>query len=368
MWHFRPDDKLLIRNKKGIREWRGETQEFITCWSGGEIVALSPCGRWAVAQSENHQHLRLIDVVARKEIREVAGTKATFSANGEFVVVWKQPNKLVDYSVYKMGTVADGLPPRTLRGKKTWLLPILSPDGKSIVIPYERDQWLAVYGWGQPEPLSLRCQNQYHCGTWSPDGELFVSGHTAREFQIRLASQSRSKAHLQVGASIRFRRWPSLVDSKQLAIGCYDGTAEVYDVSHFHAAATAANMTTSEATESSTIETMESPRLISSLNAHVPPVREVVFSHDGSKLVTRDSKGTAKMWKLSGDSSLLPSIALREFPNSGRVITWWEDTPEGIATSKARTEVPNMQSTVSSTWETSLLPLVTRVASTKSMS
>ena len=209
---FSPDDKLLIRNKKGIREWRGETQEFITCWSGGEIVALSPCGRWAVAQSENHQHLRLIDIVARKEIREVPGTKATFCANGDFVVVWKQPNKLVDYSVYKMGTVADGLPPRTLRGKKDMAAANPVPGRQNL--SSSRMKGISGSQCMDGDNLSRlvsAAKISTTAGHGRQMGQLFVSGHTAREFQIRLAHNLESKAHIQVGASIRFRRWPSLV-------------------------------------------------------------------------------------------------------------------------------------------------------------
>ena len=324
---FTTNDELLIRDKQRIRESRDETQEFVTCWSGGKIVALSPCGRWVAARSDtNRRHLRLIDVVARKEIREVAGTKATFAGSGEYVVVWHPNAKLVDYHVYRMGTTVDSSPTRTVRGKKT-SLPILSSDGRSIALP-DQMFWLEVHRLGQPEPLPLTGAPQYYCATYSPDSQLFVSGHFMGEIRLRFAHDLEQvhvfKSTRNGITAVAFSR-----DSQQLAAGSSDGTIDLYDVSHFLEAADAGE-TSHEGNQQSTIETLDAPKPVSSLNAHVNPIRQIVFSHDGSKLVSRDSNGTAKLWNLNGDSARLPSIANSEFPLSSRIQTWWEDTPQGI--------------------------------------
>ena len=274
----------------------------------------------------NRQHLQLIDVVARKEIREVAGTMATFSSNGEHVVVWHPNTKLVDYHVFKMGITVDGSPTRTVRGKKT-SLPILASDGSSIAFP---DQlfWIEVHQLGQPEPLQLTGAPEYKCATYSPNGQLFVSGHFMGEIRLRFAHDL-EQVHVFKSTRNQINAVAFSRDSKLLAAGSAGGTIDLYDVSHFYAAAGAA-ATSNGGNQPSTIETLDSPKLVSSINAHVNSVQQIVFSHDGSKLVTRDSNGTAKLWNLNGDSSLLPSIARSEFPLSGRIQTWWEDTPQGI--------------------------------------
>ena len=185
-----PTGGLTIGDEEGIREWHDTANEFFKHWSGGDIVALSPCGRWAVAHSQTvTQQLQFVDIAARKVIRQVAGTKAAFASNGEYAIAWlPSSEQLIDYHVWKLGSNVDGTPPRTIRGTKTTLntTPIVSPDGETVVLPYQ-ERWLDVHRLGESEPMRLTSSTQYYCSAWSPDGRLFASGHVAGEIRIRFA-------------------------------------------------------------------------------------------------------------------------------------------------------------------------------------
>ena len=337
------EGNLITANNQGVREWRGATQSSASRWSGDDnIVALSPFGRWAVMSPDDEEEkLCIIAMDTGQVIQQCAGSNARFSSNGEYVVVWPENSRTqtensVDYDIWHIKREMGESPKRIVRGvRAAWA--VVSPDGESLALR-ENSHWFEAHLAGQPNPQRWRCNTQIKCATWAPNGELFVSGHFSGEIKLRVMDTPHNEYRFKTArddvTAIAFSD-----DSKQLAVGGEDGKVDVFDVDHFLEAIEFGNSNpvskdpAADALKVSAtpkITTLESSELITSMNAHVKPVREIVFSKNGARVATRDANGTAKLWNMVGDTALLPAIENHTFAVAGRVGITLEDTADGV--------------------------------------
>ena len=324
-----PDGNLVTADSLGVREWRDLKRDFLVRRAkGDDVVALSPCGRWAATPSEIRDHLQLTDLGTGQVLGEVPGSKAKFGGNGEHVVVWEPANatanESIEYHIWKLDSDLKD-PFRIFQGIRSFN-PNPSPDGESLLLPYKA-HWVEAHLAGLEEAQRWRFANQIFCTAWSSDGKLIVTGQHSGEIQLRFTGDPEPyqvfKSKRDSVNAIAFSG-----DSNQLAVGGEDGQIDLFDVSHFVEATS--EQTSPDGKEEFTIASLDPPRLSGSLSAHVQDVREVLFSSDGSKLASRDSVGTVKLWNLTETPGLVPRIEDHEFVLAASTNTWWEDTSDGV--------------------------------------
>ena len=309
-----PRGNLVVADASGIREWNESAGSFVVRWqgdasAGGEQVALSPCGRWAAIHNRIYDNpaILLVEIASGKVIRQAKGNRARFATGGDHVMVWRDDSEAGQFVEYEMWNMVTG----TSRSLE-YVVPrfdsvgSIAPTGASFGFGID-DNLLELHLAGRSIPYVWSAE-QYGSTTWSPDGQLFVSGHRAGgQLYFRRVDNLEDKLRVNTGR-LDIRSIAFSADSKRLAVGG-DGTVDFYDVSHLQR--------TGDVTERPPLSSFAPPECVRFLHAHIADVNRIVFSQDGTTIATRDDSGTAKLWDLSKTFGIYPLQDEIEFPNSG---------------------------------------------------
>ena len=331
-----PRGNLVVANEEGIEEWDDEDDAFVRRWTrsanedGGYSVSFSPCGRWAAV--ETGAAIRFIDLSNGKMIHEVTGTDATFACSGDFVVIRSRDTKSshwVDYGVLNLLT-GERMPAGNLAEPISHTLAV-SPNGRSYFLA-RPPGYLSFYLDGEQQPWEEKNYLQVFSSAWSPNGKLIASGHFSGRIRIHVIGSLGTRIEINTE-----RDWIEAMcftrDSRQLIVGGDGGTIDFYDLSPVYQSIDehpAGRGSESNLRGSQPAHKFAAPVLVKSIKAHVSDVDSIFLSDDGSRMVTRDTEGTAKLWQLDKRHGFLPKIDTSDLPLPGRVGLEFDADAEGV--------------------------------------
>ena len=321
-----PNGSLVVANQNGIHVWDEESRSLATRWegdasAGDEQVAFSSCGRWAAIRENDTATVQLIEIASGKVRESLAGTRARFATGGDHVLCWYKDDEGKESFDYSMCDLSKG----TCREIDNLRLESesvgsISSDGQSMLFGTQRldahmTQRLTAILSGRKGQSSWWINEALRSTAWAPNGKLFASGHFAGDVHLRRADAPNESILIKTGrkfvTAIAFSN-----DSQTLAVGGWDGTIDLYDVS----------LATANVLSDRSIE----PSKTDSWNAHVHRINAIVFSEDDASIATRDSSGVAHLWRLGNRSNKHPTIEpegfLPYFVSLGLAIT---DAPDG---------------------------------------
>ncbi len=302
---------LVTANKTGVRVWDDGGALLDHVWKKDASQAqLSPNGRWAAIPDTDE--VKLIELNSGRVNQRLRGNRCCFSANGELIATWGGQDGMGVWNA------ATGEHVTSLESHAEIGLPVnpnqrslsLAPNGRSLLLTGHPRHFIATaFMDGRSDPVVYRNRNGVGGGSWSPDGRLIANGTaTGRLLLHRTSDPGQATVTGSHGTPTSTTSFSP--DSTRLASGGHDGTIDIWDV----ATVLASNSASYGQTESSVDDgegvllevadqSQRPPGLIQSLQAHMSRIQSLVFSKDGTKLVSLDSGGVAKLFHLGGDQN-----------------------------------------------------------------
>ena len=359
-----PNGRLITADMDGIRQWNAATGESVELWNGNcHRAVLSPNGLRAAIPANDE--FKLIDLNDRKSIGRIPGNRCTFAQNGKFLTTWQVATTYGPEGSQQEARVwkVDGEKPI-----QVGFIPIaqgmiaelefadisLAPDGKSFAIRSTRGDYalrdayvLRAFFDVPSSPITLTFPSPVNRGwCWSTDSQILVNGTASGHVIFRSAHRPERVLTLRSNGR-EVRSLAMSPDGSKLALGGAIGTIEIWDVT---AVVNELSSECGENTESNAIVSdpsrnvdvrrtrsnlvsavhgsMGKPKLLQTIKAQAGPRPSLVFSADGSKLVTQ-SGGVSQLWDLETIPGMyhLATVADRF---SAHVGLDWEDTDDGV--------------------------------------
>ncbi len=335
-----PSGNMLTADATGLHEWVS-TGSSISRWNGDASQAtLSPDGRWAAFP--RGETTTLIDISSGDAVLEIPYAQFAFSKTGKLFAAWAT-NPVAEQSPQRGNTI------------QAWNLANGTPQPRESldfhgIEPLSRSYGLRLADDGRTFMLYGKSKSQRHYQLYLFDGESDPVA-LPRTAAFDISSDGEQVAYRAPdGIHVRHRSDPSSVlkvpfrrslylspDASRIAAFNEGGNIELWDVSSLKEPHKQASFVPT----AKLLRTIRGPHLEPIRRASgrsLPAFRSMVFSADGSKLVStssvwQHSQGVSKLWDVSRVPGRYEIEDMDHDVFSGRVGLTFEETERGLLVS-----------------------------------